>query len=153
MGRTTIDGQLSLPLIDSCSHARPPRRSSVEAAKPAAQPAVVSSRSEAQAVAPTPGGAASTPALLTTKEAATLLHVHPRTVQRLVERGQLSAVRLGAAVRFDPLDLAWLAERLKHTGGASTAAPASAVHAGRGTSVSFADRLRSQRHEHRAASA
>src|SRR5947208_4799089 len=36
--------------------------------------------------------------LLTTIEAAHLLRVHPRTVQRLVERGQLSAVHLGGAV-------------------------------------------------------
>ena len=44
-------------------------------------------------------------ALLTTDEAAALLHVHPRTVQRLVERGQLCAVHLGSAVRFDPNDV------------------------------------------------
>jgi len=43
--------------------------------------------------------------LLTTEEAAALLHVHPRTVQRLVGRGDLSAVHLGGAVRFDQQDV------------------------------------------------
>ena len=52
-------------------------------------------------------------ALLTTEEAAALLHVHPRTVQRLVERGDLSAVHLGGAVRFDPLDVHGLIEQVK----------------------------------------
>jgi excisionase family DNA binding protein len=51
--------------------------------------------------------------LLTTEEAAALLHVHSRTVQRLVERGDLSAVHLGGAVRFDPLDVQSLIERVK----------------------------------------
>src|SRR6266536_2056279 len=58
--------------------------------------------------------AADNAALLTTNEAADLLHVHPRTVQRLVERGQLCAVHLGGAVRFDPHDVAGLIERVKH---------------------------------------
>ena len=52
-------------------------------------------------------------ALLTTEEAAALLHVHPRTVQRLVERGDLSAVHLGGAVRFDPVDVQGLIEQVK----------------------------------------
>src|SRR2546429_822194 len=50
-------------------------------------------------------------ALLTTDEAADLLHVHPRTVQRLVRRGELSAVHLGSAVRFDPRDVDGLIAR------------------------------------------
>ncbi len=53
--------------------------------------------------------------LLTTNEAARLLRVHPRTVQRLVERGELSAVHLGSAVRFDPHDIAGLVARVKDT--------------------------------------
>src|SRR5215211_220116 len=52
-------------------------------------------------------------ALLTTIEAAALLHVHPRTVQRLVDRGQLCAVHLGSAVRFDPRDVAGLIDGVK----------------------------------------
>src|SRR5215216_2208363 len=44
---------------------------------------------------------------------AALLNVHPRTVQRLVERGELSAVHLGGAVRFDPQDVYGLIERVK----------------------------------------
>src|SRR5438552_14462646 len=90
-------------------------------------------------------------ALLTTREAAELLHVHPRTVQRLVERGELAAVHLGAAVRFDRADLADLTGRFK---GRVTGSPSarSEVSPSRGRShVSFAERLRSPRDEHRAA--
>jgi excisionase family DNA binding protein len=90
-------------------------------------------------------------ALLTTHEAAAVLHVHPRTVQRLVERGELCAVHLGAAVRFDPDDVDALIERVKSA--RSTAAPASRSRARTRRSASFADRLRSRQHEHRAAHA
>lgn len=98
------------------------------------------------------GAPVDAPALLTTDEAANLLHVHPRTVQRLVERGELCAVHLGCAVRFDPQDLAGLVERVK---GGGRAMPTQTVPlpARRGSAVSFADRLRSQSHEHRAAQA
>jgi excisionase family DNA binding protein len=91
-------------------------------------------------------------ALLTTQETADLLRVHPRTIQRLVERGQLSAVHVGAAVRFDPADVADLTTRLKRR----TATPHSTtdtVTPVRGNRASFAERLRSQQHEHRAAQA
>src|SRR4051794_24469815 len=90
--------------------------------------------------------------LLTTDEAAVRLHVHPRTVQRLVERGQLSAVHLGSAVRFDPQDVEALIAAVKERRQRSTAA-VDTVRARRGATLSFADRLRSQRHEHRAAQA
>jgi excisionase family DNA binding protein len=93
------------------------------------------------------------PALLTTREAAQLLHVHPRTVQRLVERGQLAAVHLGSAVRFDPFELSGLVGRLKHRRENPEAQVADSVRARSGARVSFADRLRSQQHEHRAAQA
>lgn len=93
------------------------------------------------------------PALLTTREAAEVLHVHPRTVQRLVERGELSAVRLGSAVRFDPFDLGGLIARLKRRTKSPEAEVADSVRARSGARVSFADRLRSQQHEHRAAQA
>jgi excisionase family DNA binding protein len=86
--------------------------------------------------------------LLTTNEAASLLRVHPRTVQRLVERGQLRAVHLGTAVRFDPRDVAGLITRFK-------CAPASSamddllgprVRSTRAVlaSTSFRDRVRSR---------
>lgn len=91
-------------------------------------------------------------ALLTTQETASLLRVHPRTVQRLVERGQLSAIHVGAAVRFDPADVADLTAKLKRR----TEAPhpsTEIVAPGRGKRASFAERLRSQQHEHRAAQA
>jgi excisionase family DNA binding protein len=90
-------------------------------------------------------------ALLTTQEAAELLHVHPRTVQRLVERGELAAVHVGTAVRFEQRDLVELTARLKsRVSGPPTAH--TEVTPGRGRArVSFAERLRSQRDEHRAA--
>jgi excisionase family DNA binding protein len=90
-------------------------------------------------------------ALLTTEEAASVLRVHPRTVQRLVERGHLCAVHIGSAVRFDPQDVGGLVERVK----SPRTAPAvdSRIRArGRGAG-SFAERLRSRQHEHRAAHA
>jgi excisionase family DNA binding protein len=87
---------------------------------------------------------ASSPALLTTSEAAEVLHVHPRTVQRLVERGQLDAIHLGAAVRFDPRDVAKLTARLKRTGQPTAPASVDVVRPSRPVRVSFADRLRSQ---------
>lgn len=93
------------------------------------------------------------PALLTTREAAEVLHVHPRTVQRLVERGELSAVHLGSAVRFDPFDLGGLIARLKRRTKGPEAEVADSVRARSGARVSFGDRLRSQQHEHRAAQA
>jgi excisionase family DNA binding protein len=87
--------------------------------------------------------------LLTTHEAAARLHVHPRTVQRLVERGQLSAIHLGSAVRFDPRDVEALILDVKERRRAPVAAET--VRARRAIASSFADRLRSQRHEHRTA--
>jgi excisionase family DNA binding protein len=88
--------------------------------------------------------------LLTTHEAATLLHVHPRTVQRLVERGELEAVRVGTAVRFDPADLAGLTTRLKRRAAEPPSASVDDVQRSRAVRVSFADRLRSKQDEHRA---
>src|SRR5215218_9572053 len=79
--------------------------------------------------------------LLTTDEAAAVLRVHPRTVQRLVERGQLSAVHLGSAVRFDPRDVEALIRDVKER---RCGASAEVVRARPGATSSFADRLRSQ---------
>jgi excisionase family DNA binding protein len=93
------------------------------------------------------------PGLLTTSETAALLHVHPRTVQRLVERGQLEAIHLGTAVRFDPGDVAALTEREKQRAATAPTVLADRVRASRGARVSFAERLRSRQHEHRAAQA
>jgi excisionase family DNA binding protein len=90
----------------------------------------------------TSAAAADKEGLLTTNEAADLLHVHPRTVQRLVERGELCAVHLGSAVRFDPHDVAGLIERVKR--GPATSDPVRAhgpaLHAV-GLSTSFRDRI------------
>jgi excisionase family DNA binding protein len=91
--------------------------------------------------------------LLTTEEAATLLRVHPRTVQRLVARGQLAAIHLGSAVRFDPRDLGNLIADHKQCRSGTGATTSSRLRATRGGRISFADRLRSEAHEHRAAHA
>jgi excisionase family DNA binding protein len=82
--------------------------------------------------------------LLTTREVAAVLHVHPRTVQRLVERGELSVVRLGSAVRFDPSDLGGLISRFKERTRNAGADVADSVRARTAAHASFADRLRSQ---------
>jgi excisionase family DNA binding protein len=138
------EGQLSLPLFETDS------------------PQVVETRIQPE---PTPSPprprrrAASAPAtsdesaLLTTSEAADLLHVHPRTVQRLVERGEFAAVHLGTAVRFDRVDLTGLVARVKRRAAAEAAPVDAAVRARGGARVSFAERLRSHQHEHRAAEA
>ena len=130
------------------------KRSS-EAAPPESMPATTFHAShrpdEVPAVRPLEAGATS--ALLTTEEAASLLHVHPRTVQRLVERGQLPAVHIGSAVRFDPQDVASLIAGVKSQRQDPRPSLTDPVRAGRGHRVSFADRLRSNQHEHRAAHA
>jgi excisionase family DNA binding protein len=92
-------------------------------------------------------------ALLTTAEAAKRLHVHPRTVQRLVERGQLVAVHLGGAVRYDPDDLDGLIADNKQRHESSTPLHLERPKRGRGERVSFAERVRSDKDEHRATDA
>jgi excisionase family DNA binding protein len=107
--------------------------------------AVVSGRSQTCHASQSDSVAATTAhALLTTPEAACLLHVHPRTVQRLVERGHLEAVHLGAAVRFDPADVADLTARLKRHRAGATPTCADTVKSSRAVHISFADRLRSR---------
>lgn len=143
------DGQLSMELFPDVHvaaerHPEPEARGQ-EPTRVQAPPAVVAG----DVTDLVPDG----PALLTTREAAQVLHVHPRTVQRLVERGELSAVRLGSAVRFDPFDLGGLITRLKRRRTSAEAQIADSVRARSGARVSFADRLRSQQHEHRAAQA
>jgi excisionase family DNA binding protein len=98
-----------------------------------------------------PSEASAEVALLTTREAAELLHVHPRTVQRLVERGELAAVHVGAAVRFDRADLVDLTARFKSRVAGPPSARAEVTPNRARARVSFAERLRSQRDEHRAA--
>ena len=52
--------------------------------------------------------------LLTYREAATRLAVSERTVWSLVKAGALPAVKIGSAVRVDPVDLAAFIERQKN---------------------------------------
>ncbi len=42
---------------------------------------------------------------MTSEEIAELLHVDPVTIRRLVNKGELSAYRIGADYRFAPTDL------------------------------------------------
>jgi excisionase family DNA binding protein len=148
MARRVAVQQLSLPGLEpdkDDSSARNPQAAALTATKPASERSVVPSRPLSQPVQ------AEHPlqSLLTTKEAAQLLRVHPRTVQRLVERGQLTVVQLGAAVRFDPIDVAGLTARLKRREGAPTTSTVEVIRPARGGRVSFSDRLRSHRDEHR----
>ena len=133
--------QLSLPLFDP------------QAVERCAEPAAVEETTPPRVEPPAVDETQVAPGLLTTSETAALLHVHPRTVQRLVERGQLEAIHLGTAVRFDPGDVAALTEREKQRAAAASTALADRVRASRGSRVSFAERLRSRQHEHRAAQA
>jgi excisionase family DNA binding protein len=143
MKPTSESGQLSFDdvLAEEPRADAPTQRPTHTATQPVASSRAQPPRTEASAAA----------ALLTTGEAAELLHVHPRTVQRLVERGELAVVHLGAAVRFDRNDLADLTGRLKErTAGPSSVRTEVTPAKGR-AHVSFAERLRSQRDEHRAA--
>jgi excisionase family DNA binding protein len=133
--------QLSLPLFDP------------QQPEPRPEPAAAEDPTPCPPEPPAVDEAPLAPGLLTTCETAALLHLHPRTVQRLVERGQLEAIHLGTAVRFDPGDVAALTEREKQRAAAAPTALADRVRASRGARVSFAERLRSRQHEHRAAQA
>lgn len=42
-----------------------------------------------------------TPCLLTVLEAAELLRLHVKTIYAMIDRGDLPAIRIGRAVRFD----------------------------------------------------
>lgn len=141
------DGQLSLELFPEVDVAVACPQLEPRASEPARVQAPPAAAAEVT------GYVGDGAALLTTSEAAQLLHVHPRTVQRLVERGQLATIHLGSAVRFDPFELGGLVARLKHRRENSEAQVADSVRARSGARVSFADRLRSSQHEHRAAQA
>jgi len=43
--------------------------------------------------------------LLTTKQAAELLNIHPTTIHRMIQRGELEAYRVGGSVRIDETHL------------------------------------------------
>jgi excisionase family DNA binding protein len=54
----------------------------------------------------TPGTTANDVPLMTVREAAQLLHLHPSTVQRRIYNGELNAITIGRALRIrrDELD-------------------------------------------------
>ncbi len=54
--------------------------------------------------------------LLTGGETAKLLRVSEMTIYNLNKRGELPCVRIGRAVRYDPVDLRAYLERSKATG-------------------------------------
>ena len=99
-----VPGQLSLPLFESVPSAW--TRGDAREHRAAAEPELAAANRAAPVPVaeldsdepPAPDGQR----LLTTDEAAALLHVHPRTVQRLVERGELVRRPPRRAVRFDP---------------------------------------------------
>ena len=58
-------------------------------------------------------GPHSTERLLDSHEAAALLKVHPRTLQRLAQRGEIAGVQVGKLWRFRASSIdAWIQERL-----------------------------------------
>jgi excisionase family DNA binding protein len=144
--------QLSLPLFESDSDDRERQRPRPEEPERKRDNRVVSGRPLTRSAEGNtePATAPAAAALLTTSEAAGLLRVHPRTIQRLVERGELSSVHLGTAVRFDPADVAELTSRLKRRETRETTS-STEIRPSRAGRTSFADRLRSQQDEHRAA--
>jgi excisionase family DNA binding protein len=147
--------QLSLPLFEpepgDARRASSTRSTNGDGPAAAAVSSPVARGRSRLSADPKAPAASNAPALLTTREAAAALRVHPRTVQRLVERGQLSAVHLGTAVRFDPADIADLTDRFKRRGSGPTPSTAAVVGRSRAGGVSFAERLRSNQDEHRAA--
>lgn len=54
--------------------------------------------------------------LLTVNELADLLSVQQLTIRRMVKRGQLTAIRIGRAVRFDPADVDAFLASVRETG-------------------------------------
>jgi hypothetical protein len=101
--------QLSLPLFESDPDEGRPQSPRVENTKRRQRRRVIAGRSETPpadvSANDKPPAASAAPALLTTQKAADLLHVHPRTVQRLVERGEPADDVDGPAVATpDPLD-------------------------------------------------
>jgi excisionase family DNA binding protein len=53
---------------------------------------------------------------LNSREAAALLQIHPKTLQRLARKGEIRAMRVGKLWRFRASDLhAWVDLRLKPT--------------------------------------
>jgi excisionase family DNA binding protein len=43
--------------------------------------------------------------LLTVGEAAAILHLSPRTIRRMIKRGELYVVRVGRSIRIRPEDI------------------------------------------------
>ena len=79
--------------------------------------------------------------LLTVSEVAEELAIHPKTVRRLVARGELAVVKIGAAVRIHPADVDAFVDEHRVQNGVRRREPRSRVRAS-ATSASFADRLR-----------
>jgi excisionase family DNA binding protein len=79
--------------------------------------------------------------LLTVSEVAEDLAIHPKTVRRLVARGELAAVKIGAAVRVHPADVDAFVDEHRVQNGERRREPRPRVRAS-AARASFADRLR-----------
>jgi excisionase family DNA binding protein len=95
--------------------------------------------------------AVAAPPLLDVAAVAARLDVHERTVQRLVQRGELPVIRIGSAVRYDPADVDKLIECGRTTQHPSSRSEpmrrAQRSRVAAAASVSFADQLRSAKRE------
>ena len=70
--------------------------------------------SEMQEATPVPQPFSHFERLVDSREAAALLQIHPKTLQRLARKGEIRAMRIGKLWRFRASDLdAWVHLRLK----------------------------------------
>lgn len=56
--------------------------------------------------------------LLTYREVAQTFKASPMTVRRMADRGELTAIKIGRLVRFDPAEVAAVIERCRASGAA-----------------------------------
>jgi excisionase family DNA binding protein len=69
--------------------------------------------------------------LLDSEEAAAMLKIHPKTLQRLARSGEISAVQIGKLWRFRASSLnAWLVQRMIPRSDASETSPRSTLKGG-----------------------
>jgi excisionase family DNA binding protein len=63
------------------------------------------------------GGARGVEALLTSREAAQILKIHPRVLERMAKRGEIPALKVGKFWRYHAVTLdAWIQSRLESGG-------------------------------------
>jgi excisionase family DNA binding protein len=85
--------------------------------------------------------------LLDSEEAATMLKIHPKTLQRLARSGEISGLQIGKLWRFRASSLnAWLAQKMIVRSDASLTSPSSTLN-GSGAILSTAIRVASTKGE------